>query len=228
MVRICHFATFLGFNADKVPDIDLNFSDLNQASALNIQRYYLVLIMFIEQEQLVLLLKKTAFGFVKGYFEDKGIMNKRSCEIERDLAMGCTGVKERLVSILVVLLLYLIIWMYLTLLLSNFQRKIPTSAWRTTHFDYHAIDQDLLKLDILGHSDQHNFRLIQELSGTDVSKVPLDDKDTIVYLLLLKLWELLTSKLCVILVRLVFLSLELHLLLVWYMKLKPTTFCRIN
>ena len=53
-----------------------------------------------------------------------------------------------------------------------------TSAWRTTHFDYHAIDQDLLKLDILGHSDPTQLRLIQDLTGTDVSKVPLDDKET--------------------------------------------------
>ena len=60
----------------------------------------------------------------------------------------------------------------------QFPAEDPTSAWRTTHFDYHAIDQDLLKLDILGHSDPTQLRLIQELSGTDVSKVPLDDKDT--------------------------------------------------
>ena len=60
----------------------------------------------------------------------------------------------------------------------QFPAEDPTSAWRTTHFDYHAIDQDLLKLDILGHSDPTQLRLIQELSGTDILKVPLDDKDT--------------------------------------------------
>lgn len=54
----------------------------------------------------------------------------------------------------------------------------PTSAWRTTHFDYHAIDQDVLKLDILGHSDPTQLRIIQDLSGDDVTKVPLDDKKT--------------------------------------------------
>ena len=52
------------------------------------------------------------------------------------------------------------------------------SAWRTTHFDYHAIDQDVLKLDILGHSGPTKLRLVQDMTGDDVTKVPLDDKET--------------------------------------------------
>ena len=60
----------------------------------------------------------------------------------------------------------------------QFPAEDPTSPWRTTHFDYHAIDQDLLKLDILGHSDPTQLRLIQDLTKTDILKVPLDDKQT--------------------------------------------------
>ena len=87
------FATFLGFNADKVPDIDLNFSDLNQASAHEYTKVLFGVDNVYRAGTIGTVAEKTAFGFVKGYFEDKGILNKRSCEIER-LAMGCTGVKR--------------------------------------------------------------------------------------------------------------------------------------
>ncbi len=171
------FATFLGFNADKVPDIDLNFSDLNQASAHEYTKVLFGVDNVYRAGTIGTVAEKTAFGFVKGYFEDKGIMNKRSCEIER-LAMGCTGVKRTTGQHpggIVVVPDYMDVSDFTPF---QFPAEDPTSAWRTTHFDYHAIDQDLLKLDILGHSDPTQLRLIQELSGTDVSKVPLDDKDT--------------------------------------------------
>ena len=171
------FATFLGFNADKVPDIDLNFSDLNQASAHEYTKVLFGVDNVYRAGTIGTVAEKTAFGFVKGYFEDKGIMNKRSCEIER-LAMGCTGVKRTTGQHpggIVVVPDYMDVSDFTPF---QFPAEDPTSAWRTTHFDYHAIDQDLLKLDILGHSDPTQLRLIQELSGTDILKVPLDDKDT--------------------------------------------------
>ena len=171
------FATFLGFNADKVPDIDLNFSDLNQASAHEYTKVLFGVDNVYRAGTIGTVAEKTAFGFVKGYFEDKGIMNKRTCEIER-LAMGCTGVKRTTGQHpggIVVVPDYMDVSDFCPF---QFPAEDTSSPWRTTHFDYHAIDQDLLKLDILGHSDPTQLRLIQDLSGTDVSKVPLDDKDT--------------------------------------------------
>ena len=171
------FATFLGFNADKVPDIDLNFSDLNQASAHEYTKVLFGVDNVYRAGTIGTVAEKTAFGFVKGYFEDKGITNKRSCEIER-LAKGCTGVKRTTGQHpggIVVVPDYMEVSDFTPF---QFPADDVTSAWRTTHFDYHAIDQDLLKLDILGHSDPTQLRLIQDLTGTDVSKVPLDDKET--------------------------------------------------
>lgn len=171
------FATFLGFNADKVPDIDLNFSDLNQASAHEYTKVLFGVDNVYRAGTIGTVAEKTAFGFVRGYFEDKGIMNKRNCEIER-LAMGCTGVKRTTGQHpggIVVVPDYMDVSDFTPF---QFPAEDVNSAWRTTHFDYHAIDQDLLKLDILGHSDPTQLRLIQDLTGTDILNVPLDDKDT--------------------------------------------------
>ena len=171
------FATFLGFNADKVPDIDLNFSDLNQASAHEYTKVLFGVDNVYRAGTIGTVAEKTAFGFVKGYFEDKGITDKRSCEIER-LAKGCTGVKRTTGQHpggIVVVPDYMDVSDFTPF---QFPADDPESAWRTTHFDYHAIDQDLLKLDILGHSDPTQLRMIQDLTGTDILKVPLDDKET--------------------------------------------------
>jgi len=171
------FATFLGFNADKVPDIDLNFSDLNQASA-----HAYTKVLFGEDNvyragTIGTVAEKTAFGYTKGYFEDKGIDGVRTAEIER-LAAGCTGVKRTTGQHpggIVVVPGYMDVFDFTPF---QYPADDPNSEWRTTHFDYHAIDQDLLKLDILGHSDPTQLRMIQDLTGTDILKVPLDDKDT--------------------------------------------------
>ena len=171
------FATFLGFNADKVPDIDLNFSDLNQASAHEYTKVLFGVDNVYRAGTIGTVADKTAYGFVRGYFEDKGIMDKRSCEIER-LAVGCTGVKRTTGQHpggIVVVPDYMDVSDFTPF---QFPADDPTSAWRTTHFDYHSIESNLLKLDILGHSDPTQLRLIRDLSGDDVLEVPLDDKDT--------------------------------------------------
>ena len=171
------FATFLGFNADKVPDIDLNFSDLNQASA-----HAYTKVLFGEDNvyragTIGTVADKTAFGFVKGYCEEKEKGDMRTAEVER-LAMGCTGVKRTTGQHpggIVVIPDYKDVADFTPY---QFPAEDATAEWRTTHFDYHSIDQCLLKLDILGHSDPTQLRLIQNQSKTDIMKVPLDDKET--------------------------------------------------
>ena len=170
------FATFLGFNADKVPDIDLNFSDLNQADAHNYTK-----VLFGEDNvyragTIGTVADKTAQGYVKGYYEDRGI-NKRWVEVER-LAVGCTGVKRTTGQHpggIVVVPDYRDVFDFTPF---QYPADDKEAAWRTTHFDYHAIDQDLLKLDILGHSDPTQLRYLQDLTHMTVTDVPLDDKET--------------------------------------------------
>ena len=171
------FATFLGFNADKVPDIDLNFSDLNQASAHNYTK-----VLFGEDNvyragTIGTVAEKTAFGFVKGFIEDRGL-KMRTAEVER-IANGCTGVKRTTGQHpggIVVIPGYMDVFDFTPF---QYPADDASSAWRTTHFDYHAIDQDVLKLDILGHTDPTQLRLIQNIRGIPVvDDVPLDDKET--------------------------------------------------
>ena len=170
------FATFLGFNADKVPDIDLNFSDLNQASAHEYTKVLFGVDNVYRAGTIGTVADKTAFGFVKGYCEEHNKV-MRSAEIER-LAIGCTGVKRTTGQHpggIVVIPDYMDVSNFTPF---QFPADDPTSAWRTTHFDYHSLEEDLLKLDILGHSDPTQLRMIQDLTGTDILKVPMDDKET--------------------------------------------------
>lgn len=101
----------------------------------------------------------------------------RTAEVER-IAIGCTGVKRTTGQHpggIVVIPGYMDVFDFTPF---QYPADDPTSLWRTTHFDYHAIDQDVLKLDILGHVDPTHLRMLQDLSGMDVTKVPLDDKET--------------------------------------------------
>ena len=170
------FATFLGFNADKVPDIDLNFSDLNQASTHAYTKVLFGADNVYRAGTIGTVADKTAFGFVKGYCEDKNIV-MRTAEVER-LALGCTGVKRTTGQHpggIVVIPDYMNCFDFTPF---QFPAEDPNSPWRTTHFDYHSIEECVLKLDILGHSDPTQLRLIQLQSGTDIMKVPMDDKET--------------------------------------------------
>ena len=170
------FATFLGFNADKVPDIDLNFSDLNQAAIHEYTKVLFGVDNVYRAGTIGTVADKTAYGYTKGYFEDKGV-EKRSIEIER-LSKGVSGVKRTTGQHpggIVVIPDYMDVYDFTPY---QFPADDPESAWRTTHFDYHKIEDDVLKLDILGHSDPTQLRMIQDMTGTDVSKVPLDDKET--------------------------------------------------
>lgn len=170
------FETFLGFNADKVPDIDLNFSDLNQASAHEYTKVLFGVDNVYRAGTIGTVAEKTAFGIVKSYVEERSIM-MRSAEIER-LAKGITGVKRTTGQHpggIVVVPDYMEVSDFTPF---QYPAEDVTSPWRTTHFGYHSIEECLLKLDILGHSDPTQLRIIQEQTGMDVSKIPLDDKDT--------------------------------------------------
>lgn len=170
------FATFLGFNADKVPDIDLNFSDLNQAAAHDYTKVLFGVDNVYRAGTIGTVAEKTAFGFVRGYAEQKGIILNNT-EIER-LAKGCTGVKRTTGQHpggIVVIPGYMDVFDFTPF---QYPAEDIDAAWRTTHFDYHAIDEDVLKLDILGHTDPTQLRMIQDLTGIDVTTVPMDDKET--------------------------------------------------
>ncbi|MBR2840258.1 MAG: PolC-type DNA polymerase III [Bacilli bacterium] len=170
------FATFLGFHADKVPDIDLNFSERNQAAAHEYTKVLFGVDNVYRAGTIGTVAEKTAFGFVKGYCEDKGIY-MRTAEVER-LAKGCEGVKRTTGQHpggIVVIPGYMDVYDFTPY---QYPADDVTSPWRTTHFDYHAIDQDVLKLDILGHSGPTKLRVVQDITGDDVTKIPLDDKET--------------------------------------------------
>jgi DNA polymerase-3 subunit alpha (Gram-positive type) len=169
------FATFLGFNADKVPDIDLNFSGDYQSKAHDYTKVLFGDEYVYRAGTIGTVADKTAFGYVKGYFEDHGI-TRRNVEVER-LAIGCTGVKRTTGQHpggIVVIPNYMDVYDFTAF---QYPADDATSSWYTTHFDFHAIHDYVLKLDILGHDDPTVLRMLQDLSGIDIKDIPLDDPD---------------------------------------------------
>ncbi|HBA70297.1 MAG TPA: PolC-type DNA polymerase III [Lachnospiraceae bacterium] len=167
------FETFLGFKGDKEPDIDLNFSGEYQSKAHKYTEVIFGAGQTYRAGTIGTLADKTAFGYVKNYFEERG-KRKRTCEINR-IVTGCTGIRRSTGQHpggIIVLPLG-----------ENINSFTPvqhpandmTTDIVTTHFDYHSIDHNLLKLDILGHDDPTMIRMLQDLTGIDPVKIPLDD-----------------------------------------------------
>lgn len=167
------FETFLGFKGNKVPDIDLNFSGDYQPVAHNYTK-----VLFGENNvyragTIGTVADKTAYGYVKAYERDTE-QELRNAEVDR-LAQGATGVKrttgQHPAGILVVPD-YMDIYDFTPI---QYPADDLSAAWKTTHFDFHSIHDNILKLDCLGHDDPTMIRMLQDLSGIEPKTIPTDD-----------------------------------------------------
>ncbi|MDR1473858.1 MAG: PolC-type DNA polymerase III [Lactobacillales bacterium] len=169
------FETFLGFHGDKVPDIDLNFSGEDQARAHLDTRDIFGKDHVYRAGTIATVADKTAFGFVKAYERDNNLQ-LRNAEVER-LTLGSTGVKRTTGQHpggIIVIPQDMDVYDFTPI---AYPAEDITAEWQTTHFDFHSIHDNVLKLDILGHDDPTMIRMLQNLSGIAPATIPVDDPE---------------------------------------------------
>ena len=174
------FATFLGFKAEKVPDIDLNFSGEYQAKAHDLTKVLLGVQNVYRAGTIETVAEKTAYGYALGYYEAQGIDPKsiNDAEITR-LSLGCQGVKRTTGQHpggIIVIPGDMDVYDFTPI---QYPADDLTVAWKTTHFDFHKIHDNVLKLDLLGHVDPTALKMLSDLTGIDAKTVPLTDKKVI-------------------------------------------------
>ena len=169
------FETFLGFRGNKEPDIDLNFSGEYQSRAHKYTEVIFGKGQTYRAGTIGTLADKTAFGYVKNYYEERGV-HKRNCEIDR-IVQGCVGVRRTTGQHPGGIIVLPHGEEINTFTPVQHPANDTKTDIVTTHFDYHSIDHNLLKLDILGHDDPTMIRMLQDLTGVDPKEIPLDSPE---------------------------------------------------
>ena len=169
------FETFLGFKGNKEPDIDLNFSGEYQSKAHEYTEVIFGKGQTFRAGTIGTVAEKTAEAYVRKYCEERGI-KKRRCEVTR-ISKGCTGVRRTTGQHPGGIIVLPIGHNINTFTPVQHPANDMTTKTVTTHFDYHSIDHNLLKLDILGHDDPTMIRMLEDITGLDAKNIPLDNKE---------------------------------------------------